>query len=183
MNIALRNRPSLADSLARYDEWLTTIRRYSERTKREYRDDAAHAVEYLQTRCGIMSATSVQRPHLTGFLAQCAARGHATSTRRRSVAAIRSFFAFLVSEQVITRSPAEHLLPPERETRPPRILTEEEYTRLRAAAQENTRDSAIIEVALQTGLRLTEIARLRIADVVLPPPAAQALVGHVRVVV
>jgi integrase/recombinase XerD len=103
------------------------------------------------------------------------------STRRRSVAAIRSFFAFLVQERVIARSPAEDLLPPEREERPPRILTEDEYTRLRDAAAENPRDGALIELALQTGLRLTEIARLRVADIVLPPPSADTVVGHVRV--
>lgn len=73
MNISTRNRSSLSDSLARYTDWLTTTRRYSERTKREYRDDVAHAVDYLETRCGIMSAPSVQRQHLEGFLAHCSA--------------------------------------------------------------------------------------------------------------
>ncbi len=168
MKIAIR-RPSLADSLTRYTEHLTMTRQYSERTKREYRDDAAHVVEHLATRCQIARAASVQRPHLTAFLAHCAVFGHAVSTRRRSVAAIRSFFAFLVHERIIARSPAEHLLPPERETRPPRVLSEDEYTRLRDAAADNTRDAALIELALQTGLRLSEIARLRVADVVLPP--------------
>lgn len=56
MNIGLHHRPSLGNSLARYTDWLATTRRYSERTKREYRDDVAHAVDYLETRCGIMSA-------------------------------------------------------------------------------------------------------------------------------
>ncbi len=175
------HRTSLPESLARYTDWLTTTRRFRERTKQEYRDDVAHAVEYLETRCHITSAVSVQRQHLTGFLAHCAALGHAASTRRRSVAAIRSFFAFLVQERLIARSPAEHLLPPERETRPPRVLSEDEYTRLRAAAADHPRDAALIEIALQTGLRLTEIARLRVADVVLPASSPETSVGHIRV--
>ena len=126
----------------------------------------------------------VQRRHLGGYLAHCGALGHAASTRRRSVAAIRSFFAFLVAEGTIRHSPAELLLPPERETRPPRVLTEDEYTRLRAAASDHARDLAIIEVALQTGLRVLEIARLRIVDVVLPhrTPDAAVAIGSVRVV-
>ena len=108
-------------------------------------------IQYLEERCHIRSVTMVQRRHLAGYLAHCGALGHAASTRRRSVAAIRSFFAFLVQEGVIRHSPAESLLPPERETRPPRVLTEAEYTRLRAAAADNARDLAIIELALQTG--------------------------------
>jgi len=96
-------------------------------------------------------------------------------TRRRSIAAIRSFFAFLVNEGIITRSPAADLLPSERETHPPRVLTEEEYTRLRGAAADHFRDSALIELALQTGLRLTEIAHLHVADVALPPHPSRLL--------
>ena len=124
----------------------------------------------------------MQRRHLTAFLVYYAARGHAASTHRRSVAAIRSFFAFLVSERIIARSPADHPLPPERETRPPRILSAEEYTRLRHAAADHARDAALIEQALQTSLRLTEIAQLRVADVVLPPLAMDTAVGHLRVI-
>ena len=99
-------------------------------------------------------------------------------TRRRSIAAIRSFFAFLVNEGIITRSPAADLLPSERETHPPRVLTEEEYTRLRGAAADHFCDSALIELALQTGLRLTEIAHLHVADVAdvaLPPHPSRLL--------
>ncbi len=135
------------------------------------------------SRSAAISGRAVQRRHLTGFLAHCAASGHAVSTWRRSVAAICSFFAFLVQEGVIRRSPADNLLPPEREERPPRVLTENEYTRLRDAASDHPRDAAIIELALQTGLRLSEIARLKTSDIVLPPPSpdTDTAVGHVRV--
>ena len=61
------HRTSLPESLARYTAWLVTARRFSERTKREYRDDVSHLIEWLETRCHIESATSVQRQHLTGF--------------------------------------------------------------------------------------------------------------------
>ncbi len=181
MNINVLSRHSLSDCLARYIEWLETTRRYAERSKREYRDDASAVTQYLEERCRIRSVTMVQRRHLAGFLAHCSAAGHAASTRRRSVAAIRSFFAFLVQEGVIRYSPAADLLPPEREERPPRVLTEDEYTRLRDAASASPRDLAIIELALQTGLRLSEIARLKTSDIVLPPPSTETAVGHVRV--
>jgi len=134
MNINVLSRHSLSDCFDRYTEWLATTRRYVERSRREYRDDVADVIQYLQERCRIRSVTMVQRRHLAGYLAHCRALGHAASTRRRSVAAIRSFFAFLVQEGVVRHSPADSLLPPEREERPPRVLTEAEYTRLRAAA-------------------------------------------------
>ncbi len=181
MNIAILSRHSLSDCLDRYTAWLATTRRYAERSKREYRDDVAAVIQYLEEHCRIRSVTMVQRRHLAGYLAHGRALGQVASTRRRSVAAIRSFFAFLVQEGVIRYSPAEDLLPPEREERPPRVLSEGEYTRLRDAASDNPRDAALIELVLQTGPRLSEIARLKTADIVLPPPSADTAVGHVRV--
>ncbi len=186
MNINVLSRHSLSDCLSRYSEWLATTRQYAERSKREYRDDVSNLAAWLETRAGVRSVTAVQRQHLTAFLAQCAALGHASSTRRRSVAAIRSFFSFLVQEGVVRYSPAADLLPPERETRPPRILTEDEYTRLRDAASDHPRDAALVELALQTGLRLSEIARLKTTDIVLPPLSTDIVIcphcrtGHTR---
>ncbi|MDQ6602881.1 MAG: site-specific integrase, partial [Chloroflexota bacterium] len=127
MNINILSRRSLADCLDRYVEWLATTRRFAERSRREYRDDVSGVVEYLQDRCHVRSVTMVQQRHLAGFLAHCGTLRHAASTRRRSVAAIRSFFSFLVQEGVVRHSPAERLLPPERQDRPPRVLAVAEY--------------------------------------------------------
>jgi integrase/recombinase XerD len=174
---------SLGAALAQYRTWLEMTRQYGERSKREYLDDVSDLVEWLETRCRIRSVTAVRREHLTGFQAYCSALGHAASTRRRSVAAIRSFFAFLVQERLLRDSPARLLLPPERETQSPRVLTEDEYRRLRDAACGNLRNSAPIELVLQTGLRLSEIARLKVSDIILPAinPRVALPVGHVRI--
>jgi site-specific recombinase XerD len=174
---------SVRQALARYAEWLAATRRYTERSKREYLDDVSDLAGWLETRAQVRSVPLVRREQLRGFLAHCAARGQASSTRRRTVAAIRAFFAFLVAERILRASPARLLLPPERETRPPRVLTEGEYRRLRTAAMDNPRDSALIELVLQTGLRLSEIARLTLSDVVLPAinPTVSLPTGHVRV--
>ena len=69
------------------------------------------------------------------------------------------------------------------EERPPRVLTEEEYTRLRAAALDHARDAAIIELVLQTGLMLSEVTRLKVNDLALPAiePRRSVSTGHVRI--
>ena len=48
------------------------------------------------------------------------------------------------------------------------MLSHEEYTALKDAVRYEPRDAAIIEVLLQCGLRLSEVARIKLADVVLP---------------
>jgi site-specific recombinase XerD len=83
------------------------------------------------------------------------------------VAAIRSFFLFLEDAGRGHRvgNPAGKLVPPEREWNQPRYLTEQEYKRLLAAVRHEIRDGAIIELLLQTGLRLSEVSRLQLANI------------------
>jgi site-specific recombinase XerD len=57
------------------------------------------------------------------------------------------------------------LVPPAREHKEPRVLTTREYQALLRACSHDIRDAAIIELLLQTGIRLSELARLTLDDV------------------
>lgn len=170
----------MVDALARFDEWLDSTRTLGERTKVEYRDDVVRLVTFLTDTCRMTAITVVERGHLVRYIDSLATAGQAANTRRRVVAAVRLFFQVLTQEGVLPRSPAQLLLPPPREDRPPRILTQDEYERLRVGA-EDARAAALIELVLQTGLSLSEIARLMLNDVTLPLPATMPAVGSVRV--
>lgn len=170
----------MVDAVARFEEWLATTGTLGERTKVEYRDDVARLVTFLGDACRVTAITAVERGHLVRYMDALTTAGQAANTRRRVVAAVRLFFRVLAQEGVLPRSPAQLLLPPPREDRPPRILTQAEYERLRAGA-EDARASALIELVLQTGLSLSEIARLMLNDVTLPQPATMPAVGSVRV--
>lgn len=123
------------------------------------------------------------KQHLERYLAELDRRGFAGSTRRRKVASIRSFFSFLQDAGIIQLSPALKLIPPERERNEPRVLSEGEYKRLLEAVRGDIRDQAIIELILQTGLRLTEVARLHVNHVSLPSKISKepGYVGSVTV--
>jgi site-specific recombinase XerD len=63
----------------------------------------------------------------------------------------------------------------------PRFLTEAEYTRLLDVSLGSKRDFALITLLLQTGIRLSEITRLSIRDVELPPAIDNNSVGYIHV--
>jgi integrase/recombinase XerD len=67
-----------------------------------------------------------------------------------------------------TTNPANRLIPPKGEYRDPRFLTDGEYRRLKLQVAHRPRDAAIVELVLQTGIRLTEPAQLTLRDVALP---------------
>ncbi len=179
MNLSTRI-VSVGDAFGQFEEWLHTTRTLGERTKVEYRDDTARLVTFRGDSCRVTAIAAVERGHLVRYMDALTTAGQAANTRRRVVAAVRLFFRVLVQEGVLPRSPAQLLLPPPREDRPPRILAKDEYERLRVGA-EDTRAAALIELVLQTGLSLSEIARLTINDVTLPSPATMPAVGSVRV--
>lgn len=181
MAFRLRARVSLDDAFTRFVEWLETRGGFAQRTRVEYRDDVAHLVQFLSHVCHLTHSGAVERTHLTRYLSALATAGQAASTRRRAVAAIRLFFQVLVQEEVIARSPAQHLIPPPREDRPPRILTQIEYEHLRTTASDDARTAALIELILQTGMSLAELSRLLLTDVTLPSPATMPGIGSVRI--
>ena len=181
MAFSLHPRVGMDDAFTQFGEWMETRGGFAERTRVEYRDDVQHLVQFLSDSCRLTAITSVERPHLVRYLSALATAGQAASTRRRAVAAIRLFFQVLVGEDAIQRSPAQYLIPPPREDRPPRILTKLEYEQLRTTATDDTRTAALIELILQTGMSLAELSRLLLTDVTLPSPATMPGIGSVRI--
>jgi len=181
MACSLRPRVTIDAAFTRFGKWLETRGGFAERTRVEYRDDVKHLVQFLTDSCRLTAITAVERNHLTRYLDALTTAGQAANTRRRAVAAIRLFFQVLVQEDVIQRSPAQSLIPPPREDRPPRILTKTEYEQLRCVASDDTRTAALIELILQTGMSLGELSRLMCNDVTLPSPATMAGIGSVRI--
>ena len=94
--------------------------------------------------------------------------GYTGVTRRRKTSSIKAFFSFLTGNGLIADNPTRQLIPPEREYKEPRFLTTQEYRALLRACAHQTRDAAIIELILQTGMRLSEVARLSTYDIELP---------------
>jgi Site-specific recombinase XerD len=165
-----RARPNthLPEALQDYEDTHMAFRNMAPRTRVEYRRDLDDVVGFLETSSGIHDPGDVEMRHLEYYLADLDRRGLSGSSRRRKTAAIKSFFSFLEGHRYVANNVAARLRPPSREAREPRVLTEAEYRRLQDACRFNPRDQAIIELFLQTGMRLSELARLTVSDLNLP---------------
>ena len=86
-------------------------------------------------------------------------------TRVRKLAAIRKFFTFLTENRILAGNPANTVKGARREEKEPSILYKEQYKALLYEASDNIRDYAIIQTFLQTGIRLSELAQLRVDDI------------------
>ena len=92
----------------------------------------------------------------------------APATVARRTAAIRSFFSWCYKTRRLPADPAALLRPPRKRARVPRAMDRETAERALAQAGQGAawpeRDALVIVLALVCGLRLEEIARLRVAD-------------------
>jgi site-specific recombinase XerD len=158
----------LDDAVALYRDQYLAARNLAPLTRTNYLLDLKDLVRWLAERELTARVDQIERNHLERYLAHLDARGLKGSSRRRRVATLRSFFGFLHQQGLLAASPAERLIPPERERDQPRVLSEAEYKRLLEAVRYDARDAAVVELILQTGLRLSEVARLTLADVELP---------------
>jgi len=83
----------------------------------------------------------------------------------RKINSTRTFYRYMLESSIITDNPAEKLAHPKFETKPPRVLSEMEYRALRDVSRVDIRLYSIVEVLLQTGIRIGELAALSIEDV------------------
>ena len=161
------NHLSLVDALNLYASTYVAARNFAPRSRTEYSHDLSELVAFLNG-MGIGHAHELGLAPLQAFQADLDRRGLAGATRRRKTAAIRSFLRFLHQQGHVTSDLASRLIPPRAETSDPRVLAKHEYQRLLAVVADDPRDTAIVEVLLQTGLRLSELAQLTLDDIQLP---------------
>jgi len=86
-------------------------------------------------------------------------------TVSRKLNAVKTFFRFLVSQNYVARDPSQNVAHPKIEVSVPKFLSQLEYRALRDVVRADARIAAIIELILQTGVRISEVANLKLADV------------------
>lgn len=113
--------------------------------------------------------------HLTGYLLYLRSRKYASSTVARKMAAIKSFFNYLISEGEMRGDPAARMTSPKVDKYTPRSITPSEVERLLGQPDlegkagghrpETSRDRAMLETLYSTGMRVSELVALDCEDV------------------
>lgn len=153
---------SLKDASGRFIGFLKTQKRASA-TILAYGNDISQLTIYL-TENEVVTVETVNREVLDGFKAGLEKKGYTPKSISRKINSLKTFFRYLKTEGVIAEDPATLVTHPKYEVKPPRILSKLEYRALRDACRADTRISAIVELMLQTGIRIGEVANLKVED-------------------
>jgi site-specific recombinase XerD len=113
------------------------------------------------------TATSIEkitRGHVEDYLSILSEKGQTGTTRARKLISLQVFFTYLVETGILPHSPAENIKRPKREQKTKHFLRPDEYNHLLAEAAGNPRDYCIFQIFLQTGIRVSELIALTLAD-------------------
>lgn len=152
-------------------KYLIEAKGYSENTLAAYRNDLAQFLAFLSRY--VSNWDEVDRDLILNYILYMKDREYASSTVARKVAAIKSFFHYMVAGGVFADDPTATLDSPKVKKRLPRTISVADVKRLLAepaklSTPKALRDRALLELLYATGMRVTEAVSLNVGDLNLP---------------
>ena len=148
-------------------EFLQNDKKVSDNTLQSYQRDIVYYNKYLEE--NKLNYVKVKEEDVKDYLEHLQEVGKKASTVSRNLASIRSFYQFLIRNKKIKVDPTNNIQSPKIEKRVPSVLTAKEVELLLDQPKDvdlkGTRDKAMLEFAYATGMRVTEIISLDVADV------------------
>lgn len=130
-----------------------------------YSKDIEQLVSFLKKNKNKTMAHEVTKADIEDFLRYLAENSYTKKTISRKINAIKTFFKYLLDSGEIQSDPAQLITHPKVEQSAPRILSKIEYRALRDTVKDDVRTRAIVEILLQTGLRVSELAAIKVSHI------------------
>src|SRR5438067_3691194 len=134
-----------------------------------YRADLRHFGHWLGEQS--IDLERVERMHIVRYFQALRGAGISARSVARALAALRGMFRFLVSERHLKHDPTENIENPKLWTTLPKSMQPSEVEALMHAPDRSTpdglRDAAMLELLYATGLRVSELIRVRVEDLVM----------------
>jgi len=157
--------------IEKYAYYLQYVKKASDNTLASYLRDIRQLSAYLASRTDETFETATGE-ELAEYTAWMKIQGKSIPTISRSIASIKNFYKFLVSEGVAEENPTLGLVPEKAQQKLPQILTGEEVELLLEQPEctdlKGYRDRAMLELLYATGIRVSELINLDVTDVNLP---------------
>ena len=152
----------------KYIAYLQAERNASVYTVRNYTNDLLEFFAFAREK-EIKSLKEINKQTLRGYLAHLMERGFARSSIARKLSAIRSFYRYLLREEMVSSNPVATTTSPRLDKRLPSFLTIEEAKQLVESPDlsqpQGQRDRALLELLYASGLRVSELVNMNMEQV------------------
>lgn len=157
----------LQDLILSFENYLKTEKRSPKNTLDSYLRDVGQFLSYCKMN-NIKKITKIDSNVITKFYDYLYSLGKSQSTVARVCASLRCFFTYLTKTEVITESPVLKTKTASAERKLPEILTSKEVLNLLSQPNGNDyksiRDKAMLELLYATGIKVSELVELNIAE-------------------
>ncbi len=160
----------MSDLVSAYEAYLKTEKRASANTVSSYlRDIHQYAAVMMEKGVDLSDAVTEDVAEYTASLTR---QGKSPATVTRSVASIKSFYQYLMSQGVVAQNPAKGVTAAKVERKLPQVLTGKEVELFLEQPEctdlKGYRDRAMLELLYATGIRVSELIDLDVDDLNLP---------------
>ncbi|HUZ76747.1 MAG TPA: tyrosine recombinase [Chloroflexota bacterium] len=149
-------------------EFVSQEKGFAPNTLAAYKNDLNQFAEFLESHASQLDG-SLDQSTIVSFMSYLREREYAPSTIARRMAAVKSFFHYLQAQGTISEDPTASLRAPKVNKFAPRSISVEEVERLlqqpRSTQPMSLRDKAMLELLYATGMRVTELMSLDVANV------------------
>ena len=148
---------------------LVSERNLTANTTSAYRTDLNQFLSFMATR-KVSDMSRAENADIMAFMLYLREKQYSNATVARRTAAVKSFYAFLVTIRAVTVDPTNTIESPKVEREAPKSLSPNQVDELmelpqRVRSPERTRDRAMFEVLYCSGMRVSELVGLNIGDI------------------
>ena len=158
----------MTEEIQEFTGYLRDVKKTSKNTEVSYQRDLKQMAAFLEG-SGIHEVGKVTRTSLNSYVLYLEREGRAASTISRELASIKAFFGYLFQEGKILKDPSQLLRAPRIEKKAPVILSVSQVNDLLrqpgSSSPKEIRDKAMLELLYATGIRVSELIHLKLADV------------------
>lgn len=154
------------DFISAYETWLAHEKKASSNTLSSYLRDVRQFNCWAQEER--LSILQVNREDVKRYAQHLEKRGKSNATVVRSIAALKSFYTYLLSVRAVPANPAKGFTPSRVERKLPAILSSHEVDLFLEQPDpsdtKGCRDKAMLELLYATGIRVSELIALDVQD-------------------
>ena len=158
----------MLDLVRAYENYLSKVKNASANTIASYIRDIRQFSEWLRAECGVDVVEATQL-NIGTYLSYLNEVGKSSATVSRCLASLKNFYSYVVSSGFLEQTPVVEIKVERGEKKPPSFLEKNEIDLLLAQPvcvdAKGYRDKAMLEVMYATGIRVTELIDLNLADV------------------
>ncbi|KML43773.1 tyrosine recombinase XerC [Cytobacillus firmus] len=154
-------------SLKLFIEYLQIEKNYSQYTIEHYQHDISDFFMFMSEQA-ISDLTKVEYQDVRIYLTNLFERKMSRKSVARKISSLRSFFKFLLREEIVAENPFALVSIPKAQKKLPEFFYEEEMKQLFDACESSTplgqRNKALLELLYATGIRVSECSQIRLKD-------------------